>query len=38
MVLVTAALNCRLKRKIRTAPDREHAEAFWPGFWLFDDA
>jgi hypothetical protein len=31
-VLVTAALSGHVKRKIRTDPDRENAEEFWPGF------
>jgi len=29
---VTAALNWRIKRKIRTDPDRGYAEEFWPDF------
>jgi hypothetical protein len=31
-VLVAAALNSRVKRKIRTDADGEYAEEFWPGF------
>jgi hypothetical protein len=31
-VVVTAAVNCHAKRKIRTDPDGKYAQEYWPGF------